>query len=89
MGEKIKSVNGNLIKIMSREEINKELIEKGDWGIEYYVPGRILNPYFITVNRKKYRFDKLEEIENFCRKYKKTELIRKDEFEINDLIRSM
>jgi hypothetical protein len=72
--DKVKTVNGHQIKILTRDEINDELIAKGDWGIEYFVPGRTFKPFCITINRIRYRFEKLEDVEAFCRKHKKAVL---------------
>ena len=87
--DNVKVVNGHQIKLLSRNEINKELIANGDWSIDYYVPGRIIYPYFITINRKRYRFSNLAQIEKFCKMYKKSELKDKEQYEINKLIRGV
>lgn len=86
MSDYVKRVNGHIIKSMTRDEMNDELIKKGDWGIEYYVPGRVLYGYFITIDRIRYRFSKFEKIEAFCKKYKPEDLKGKYEREINELI---
>ena len=72
---------------MTREEIDKELTAKGEWGISYYVPGRFFNHLFITINRKRYRFDTLEQIEKVCNSYTKDDLKGMDPSEIQDAIR--
>jgi len=36
------SINGKPVKVRSRADIDKDLRAKGDWGIEYFVPGREL-----------------------------------------------
>lgn len=84
--EMIEIINGHQIKKYSREEINAELIAKGDWTIEYFVPGRIFYSWFITINREKYRFSDLNKLEKFCEKYPKKELKEKTCQEINILI---
>lgn len=86
--EKLPKVNGHQIKLMSREEIDKELKANGDWGIEYLVPGRRLNGYYITVNRKRYRFNTLEEVEKVCNAYSKKELQGMSESEVKSCLMS-
>jgi hypothetical protein len=83
--ERIKTINGNTIYAIPKEKLNKELIAKGDWPINYYVPGRILNPYYITINKIKYRFNEYAKIEKFCKAHPKKELIKLTSCEITEL----
>lgn len=87
MAEKVKVVNGHVIKVMTRDEVDKELKAKGDWGVSYFVPGRKLYPYFITVNRIRHRFDSLEDAEKLCKAYKKETLKSMSVSEIEDVLR--
>lgn len=84
--EIIKTIQGHQIKKLSREEINTELIAKGDWSIEYFVPGRIFYPWYIVINKEKYKFSDLNKLENFCSQYPKKELKDKTYQDIISLI---
>lgn len=79
--EKIKKVNGLTIYLRTRSEMDAILKAKGDWGIEYYVPGRILKGYVVNTYKNDIytnkriknvnEFEKLQDAENFCTQYMK------------------
>jgi hypothetical protein len=84
--DRVKTINGNLISMLTKDEINKELIAHGEWPIHYYVPGRTFRPYVIIINRERFRFNEYKTVEKFCIKYSKKELKQKKSYEIRQLI---
>ena len=78
----VKRVNGHVIKRLTRDELNKDLLAAGDWGIEYYVPGRVLKCYYIILNRKRHKYSDLEYLEKICAKYTKKELENMSAYEL-------
>jgi hypothetical protein len=79
----IKKVNGLSIYFRTREEMDKILKAKGDWGITYYVPGRVLYGYVVnTYTYDRYSDKKIKHVNefvheidavNFCKTYQKPE----------------
>jgi hypothetical protein len=69
--------------------MDKVLKDKDDWGIEYYVPGRVLYPFIVltytydiyTNKRTKHinEFHSVEDATEFCKSYQKPEKPEKQE----------
>ena len=84
--ELVKTVNGIQVKTFTREFLNQELIKKGEWGIEYCVPGREIYQYFITINKIKFRSPSLKSLTLLCETYTKSQLQKMSEVEINNFL---
>jgi len=78
----LKKVNGLTIKQRTRIEMNKILKDKGDWSIDYYVPGRVLCPFVVITTegydnytgkkiRRTNEFRSVESATEFCKAYQK------------------
>lgn len=63
----IRKVNGLSIYFRTYEEMNKILQDKDGWGIEYYIPGRVILGYVVnTFTYDKYTNKKIKHVNEFA-----------------------
>ena len=81
--EHLKKVNSFSIWKRTYEEMDEVLKAKSDWGIAYYIPGRVLYPFVVntytynTYTNKKTKhineFSTIEDATEFCKSCQKPE----------------